>query len=420
MNMQYKKIVLPVGSQKTGSSSIQFALHRQRDSLLQAGCYYPSSGPCHLFLESIFSETPATLGFNIQQGRTSPAALKRYHEQTASEITSPPQYCETLVLSNERLPALSSRSIYSMAKFLKQFSSDVQVFCYLRDPFDQIISAQKQLIKSGSTTLDTPTLNEVFLPSVDLKKFHNAFGEANVNLRYYGSCMANEGGIVRDFCDWVGINLDLLEADVGTKENLTQSHEATLLMDALNSVYPTVVNGKENPDRARYSSLSKVKGQRANFNDVWQLELHTVIEREREFVSHLLQVDIADHPSSEALDVNRLWGPECLASIATLINSLDMDVQFLQANNHYKNAIISDLKGLHAQVEADLKRCLGLFPLHQRAFAMLARHYLSANRLEALIQAWDSVSAYAIELEFYRALFTELDREYPGLVLPVI
>lgn len=64
---RFKKVIVHVGPDKTGSTSIQYSLNRSRDILLKNGIFYPPCGPGsvrHHIFGSYFTSESDLLAYN--------------------------------------------------------------------------------------------------------------------------------------------------------------------------------------------------------------------------------------------------------------------------------------------------------------------------------------------------------------------
>ena len=154
-----KRLVLHIGSPKTGTTSLQSWLYAKRAPLDQAGVYLPSSigQPRNRCLAAAF-DPGEDLSGDIMQ-----SFLKRYalgnadHEvirqvilsEFESEISGVQN--NVVVVTSEHLhqSVCSEESIRQLHEFLIQFFDDIQVICWFREQYAMCRSRYFTALKMG-------------------------------------------------------------------------------------------------------------------------------------------------------------------------------------------------------------------------------------------------------------------------------
>lgn len=150
-----KKLIIHIGTEKTGTTSIQSFLNENRDSLLRDhGVCYPSFG------NSIMGhfELVASLHPMCNNGRRAEFAQHVDYDpeivwnEFCKDILS--LDCETVVVSSEHFSSrINSDGIRYVKKKLDERLPDykVEIFVYLRNQVDMFQSAYSTYIKTGGT-----------------------------------------------------------------------------------------------------------------------------------------------------------------------------------------------------------------------------------------------------------------------------
>ena len=182
--MSTKKLFLHIGTQKTGTTTIQSILSRNKKKLLSEGISYLGR----------FAETAREIRV-IESSDTE--LVEKLREEIEAEISFTKNWnIHTYVISNEKFSGdklISYRNAGLIAKLLKDtlkpFSFEIKIIVYLRRQDDYIESTYAQRIYSGATLSF-----EEFMEQFDKKDFHwDDF------LHYYAEVFGKENLIVKRF-----------------------------------------------------------------------------------------------------------------------------------------------------------------------------------------------------------------------------
>ena len=163
-----RKIYLHIGSEKTGSTSIQKSLRQNRSWLLRQNLIYPIINDKYLSLLSL----PFGNKYNHYDGlgikapeQVSKSCLMSFNEN--SVITTQITYCHL----NFSFPT-SIKGKFNFAKeFLSIYFDEIVVICYLRNPWEKAVSLLSESIKVGSSPLTFESmLNEYFFHSCSISR----------------------------------------------------------------------------------------------------------------------------------------------------------------------------------------------------------------------------------------------------------
>ncbi|MCL7420749.1 MAG: hypothetical protein M8364_07595 [Methylobacter sp.] len=223
---KYKKALLHVGPDKTGSTAIQSAFDSCRELLHEHGVYYPP-GQWHAELGSYFCEKPEKYIFNqqfpfndlkqlMQRDVDYLAALRMALDRDTANI---------LVLSYEGFVNLDVRALTGLRQFIEEYTESCEVVYYARSPFSYATSAMSQQVRLGFHVL--PDGHPPMQPAkVFLERLCTVFGKDHVNVRKFSRDSLLGSDVVFDF-------LSLLELpDAVRKEVAGQSVEENPALSA--------------------------------------------------------------------------------------------------------------------------------------------------------------------------------------------
>jgi hypothetical protein len=220
-----KRIYIHIGWHKTGSSSIQDFLLRNRQKLIdQEKTYFPEEGLL------ICAHHPIVWAF--QNKKTSPWGsieippegpekyIKDIHESAESKG------CGTIVLSSEEFCILNNKQISNLHAALENNSFDVIIIAYIRRQDNLIESAYNMEVKWWGTRLRmtfseyvkarTPYINYTAI----VKRWADVFGINNVIIRPFSQEKLVGGDVRIDFCNTLKIDCNKLAI---TEERMNDS-----------------------------------------------------------------------------------------------------------------------------------------------------------------------------------------------------
>lgn len=164
-----KRIILHIGLPKTGSSALQALLSINAQALHRIGISYPnpenaqitacSGNLMHVMLNMA---TADRVIHNSQE------LVRAYLARTVDAAINA-SACQTVLLSGEFLSAWMSSETVEWLKNLDSRHS-VTIIAFVRDIYDQTVSAWKQNVKTSSTSADL----DAFVKSQSLKRKNKA------------------------------------------------------------------------------------------------------------------------------------------------------------------------------------------------------------------------------------------------------
>ncbi len=148
------ELVLHIGSGKTGTSSIQRLLRRNRPQLLEHGVLFPSSpGPRRHVRFGLFFKTDDELVETRpyrSQGHPSPEAFR---DTFLTELFAEVEEARpgTLLISDEALYGSDRGSLARLRTFTDAHARRLRLVWYLRRQDDHLVSRYQQVVKTGET-----------------------------------------------------------------------------------------------------------------------------------------------------------------------------------------------------------------------------------------------------------------------------
>ncbi|WP_299733510.1 hypothetical protein [uncultured Tateyamaria sp.] len=217
------RLILHIGSQKTGSTSIQTFLTQHPDKMAEAGLSYVKAG-----------RGPAAhnkLAFK-RDTEQFPVLMKRL----VAEVENDPD--KTHVISAEML--FTTRMARSMAEYLPDdLRAETQVIAYIRRQDKFLEAMYKQVVKTGrfkGTAQQYAQKRETALMySKILGTYADGFGADNVKVLPYERPQFLEGDVILDMCGHLGMS-NVTRDDLPEKfSNITLSREVSEMLGLISN-----------------------------------------------------------------------------------------------------------------------------------------------------------------------------------------
>lgn len=208
-------LLLHIGSDKTGTSSIQVFMHRHRDLLAERGWLYPTSpGSIRHARMSLFIrpdhgllESPAW----SQQGFDSPDEFRStFRRELLAELG---QWAGgRVVISDEALYGARRQPLTRLRALTDEISRRLRAVVYLRRQDDRLISRYQQEVKVGETERLTDRIDRGDLPkhydyASRLRLWTSVMEPEHLEVRRYEPSSFVEGSLEQDFLAAAGIDL---------------------------------------------------------------------------------------------------------------------------------------------------------------------------------------------------------------------
>lgn len=254
-------VYIHIGTEKTGTTSLQSFFRENRTLLSARGVCYPASpGEEKHFSLSVYCRDDKIKDDLItRSGLTDIDSIRKFKrelpEKIRSEILSVPGKEKKLIFSSEHLSSrlLNKEEIQQLKELVTPYSDNPKIVIYLRRQDEFLISSYSTSIKSGGT-------NEFKIPSVNkrvenrfnyftiLEKWREVFGLENMIVRVYDRSLLVDGDIINDFLSITGIPVDeSFNKPVNKNESL--NYKALEFLRRFNPYVPPIINSKLNPSR---------------------------------------------------------------------------------------------------------------------------------------------------------------------------
>jgi hypothetical protein len=214
-----KNLILHIGNHKTGTTSIQKALFKYRDSLIEEQLYpffeKKNGESCFSNLGSYFiNNTGIDCGFEKQGAYVT----ERFYEDLAdfSELN------KTIIVSSEEFSFITDTNLLSLFKEnIYKIFDKVTILVYLRRQDKQALSHHQQSARApgaanfiyGNTPKALPDLS----PNLDLYlnyferigMWGDAFGDSNLIIKNFDKNSLKFGSVVKDFFNEISSSIDV-------------------------------------------------------------------------------------------------------------------------------------------------------------------------------------------------------------------
>jgi hypothetical protein len=317
-------IFIHIGLHKTGSTSIQATMFRNRETLLASGINYLALSENHSStLFPLLCDAPHRQPINRLAGIDTEAKAARKNAKTEAALRRElvANRCGTLVISGEELSALRPEALAGLRDRLTPFAAGFRVIVYVREPYATVNSIFQQLLREGQTP--EQILADPPRPRYRrIKSSITVFGRENVDIRLFDPRAFAKGDLMADFLAAIRAPGELAGKLPSVRSNEALSHEAAHLLYAINRRYPAV-DKMPNPGRAAdiVERLAAIPGQpfrcpRSIFD-----ASEPFIEEDLRWLRSTLGTQVfPDRPDID--EIAPRWNDETLAAVAVLINDL--------------------------------------------------------------------------------------------------
>lgn len=191
-----RSIIIHIGRNKTGTSSIQATLAAGRKALEERGFLFPRPGHNQHFLADHLSRRKRRQ-FETEQLTTADAKAAALR-QTIDETDG------TVLLSSEALMHVHPRLL---AEWLGP-DAKVTIVAYIREQLDWLSSFYQQAVKARTTTAPIDAFAENYDPNYrwELQRLAKNFGQENLVVRIYDRERLVGGDVVLDFLSILGVD----------------------------------------------------------------------------------------------------------------------------------------------------------------------------------------------------------------------
>jgi hypothetical protein len=251
------KAYLHIGVEKTGTTTIQSFMAKNRPALRQEGFFYPAAPgeENHVGLTLFAADDPNHLNDILPMAGVYPGTdLAAYSAQMLSNLKSgfDMSGCQALVLSNEHLSSRvrTEKSISKLGDALGAVADTVDVVVYLRRQDEVVLSEYSTRVKVGYT--ERFSLEPHHFRNYDyaalLDRWSAVFGRDHVLVRVFERASLRDGDLIADFLGLIHCPFNASFASV-PPQNLSLDTDCLEYLRRLNRHLPAFVDGRPNSDR---------------------------------------------------------------------------------------------------------------------------------------------------------------------------
>lgn len=228
-----QKVLIHIGTHKTGTTSIQDTLRASSDLLLRNGILFPEAGcPPGLSGQHMLAWA---LRADKQHKLPSPAPCVWDELLHEIEAVRP----KLAILSAESFSRMNRAEIKMVSKHLAGYS--VSVALYLRHPMAYLKSAYSQQVKAGTcyrsfSEFVTQTIGDVNYKPI-VQRWSEVFGMSNLHVRKFEAAVRS-GSLIGDFAKVAGIEEGILLEQA--RSNVSPPDEVVQIVRYLNLVERTM------------------------------------------------------------------------------------------------------------------------------------------------------------------------------------
>jgi len=218
-------VILHIGTEKTGTTSIQKSLYQNRNILMQHGYYFVQTpGKTNNRALVAYCMRDDRYDDFLKNNKIDNVEKKiewksRFYEFFKDEILNIPKNIHTVIITSEHF---HSRTIYtdellSLRNILENFFDNIKIIIYLRRQVDTAISLYSTALKAGfDYELESSVINGC-KPSNPyynyyelLEKWNKVFSNVEYNVRLFDKKEFYNGDLIKDF--YYIINNDLISS----------------------------------------------------------------------------------------------------------------------------------------------------------------------------------------------------------------
>tara|TARA_B100000424_G_C22915938_1_gene487362 strand:- start:334 stop:1554 length:1221 start_codon:yes stop_codon:yes gene_type:complete len=255
--MKMRKAWVHIGTEKTGTTTIQKFFDKNRELLVSQGYHFMrSTGIANDARLAGYCLASDQLNFYLFRNEFIDTEEKKdlydkqFVEMFRNEISNLPDEVSDVVFSSEffhsRLTRKDQRE--KLKNLLEKYFDSIEIVCYIRPQIDVNISLYSTTLKSGGATLSLSEHLERCHPAnyyYDyyrvLSGWEQSFINHNVNYRVFDKRELYSSDVVLDFCAVIGLNSE--DLSIISQENESVTPTGQELLRLINKKLPVFIDG---------------------------------------------------------------------------------------------------------------------------------------------------------------------------------
>jgi len=257
-----KRLILHIGTGKTGTTSIQDSLGRAREALLDHKIYYPTIQPFnHIFtFPPIFLEDPTKIDWfrqKLLKHEDKDDKIQGFITQWRKEFAACGNDKDFIISAEDlTLPFFDREAVIQLKKFVEPYFDEVAVIVYVRHYNSWIPSQAQQSIKNGflaKATIENIVMNLQNCPPFlsyreNLQKWVDVFGREKIVVRPYDPLKFYNQSLLADFFHACNLPADQISIpELRLNESIGKN--TAVFLQKYNQTYPIFENGSINRKR---------------------------------------------------------------------------------------------------------------------------------------------------------------------------
>jgi hypothetical protein len=261
------KAFLHIGTEKTGTTTIQHFLATNRQSLLKDGFLYPQSPEdnlAHTKLAAFAMEADKFEDIQKFFKLDNPEKIFQFRNNFQNTLADELEKtsAKTIIFSDEHCSSrlVAKEEIERLKKLLETFFKEIKVIIYLRRQDRFLLSTYSTSIICGKTKFFELPSEEMIKKRYDywniLQKWESVFGKENIIVRLFEREQLFEGDLLSDFTKTLKIELKKYKK----VKNLNESLDADSLdfLRLINHFVPRFINNDINQNRINIISSLRI------------------------------------------------------------------------------------------------------------------------------------------------------------------
>ncbi len=246
-----KRAILHIGTEKTGTTSIQKFLFENRSKLCASGLLFPASAGfiSNQRLVVYGKKAPEQDLAEPSLDVTDAIALSQWKEQFVTEHCAEVLAFQarhvgdsTVIYSAEHLQSRLTTvdEIKRIAHLLRPLFDEVRILVYLRRQDRYALSAHSTSVRGGNPNMFAFEQLNAVGPYYDyrmlLEQWSAVFSSHNIDVRIFEKDRLQGGDVVTDFCAVTGIDNSCPDLPQPASENEALSHTALMILRTFNAL----------------------------------------------------------------------------------------------------------------------------------------------------------------------------------------